>query len=98
MSPSPATASAARLEVARAVREPSDEPPAMTFQAILVFSIGFFLAYVNGANDVSKGIATLVGSGVADYRGAIVWGTAWTAIGGLFGALFAGALIATFGN
>ncbi len=70
----------------------------MTFEAILVLSIGFFLAYVNGANDVSKGIATLVGSGVTDYRRAINWGSAWTAIGGLLGALFARAMIATFGN
>src|SRR5690242_8955386 len=29
------------------------------------------LAYANGANDVSKAIATLVGSGVANYRRAI---------------------------
>lgn len=68
------------------------------FQAALVFSIGFFLAYVNGANDVSKGIATLVGSGVTDYRLAIRWGSLWTAIGGLLGALFARAMMATFGN
>jgi phosphate/sulfate permease len=27
------------------------------------------------ANDVSKGIATLVGSGVTSYRRAILWGT-----------------------
>jgi inorganic phosphate transporter, PiT family len=70
----------------------------MNFEAILVLSIGFFLAYVNGANDVSKGIATLVGSGVTDYRRAIGWGTAWTAIGGLLGALLAGAMLATFGS
>src|SRR5712692_281687 len=65
---------------------------------VLVLLVGFFLAYVNGANDVSKGIATLVGSGITDYRRAIGWGTAWTAIGGLLGALFARAMIATFGN
>jgi len=70
----------------------------MSFEAILVLSIGFFLAYVNGANDVSKGIATLVGSGVTDYRRAIGWGTAWTAVGGLLGALGARAMMATFGN
>jgi len=70
----------------------------MTLEALLVLSVGVFLAYANGANDVSKGIATLVGSGVTDYRRAIAWGTAWTAIGGLLGTLFAGAMLATFGN
>lgn len=70
----------------------------MTLEAFLVLSVGVFLAYANGANDVSKGIATLVGSGVTDYRRAIAWGTAWTAMGGLLGALFAGAMLATFGS
>ncbi len=65
---------------------------------VLVLLVGFFLAYVNGANDVSKGIATLVGSGVTDYRRAVSWGAAWTAAGGLLGALFAGAMLTTFGN
>lgn len=32
------------------------------------------LAYANGANDVSKAIATLAGSGVTNYRRAIAWG------------------------
>jgi len=65
---------------------------------VLVLLVGVFLAYVNGANDVSKGIATLVGSGVTDYRRAISWGAAWTAAGGLLGAMFAGAMLTTFGN
>ena len=30
------------------------------------------LAYANGTNDVSKAIATLVGSGVTNYRTAIM--------------------------
>ncbi len=70
----------------------------MTFEMILVLTLGGFLAYVNGANDVSKGIATLVGSGVAGYRRAVLWGAAWTAAGGFLGAHFAGAILATFGN
>jgi hypothetical protein len=32
------------------------------------------LAFANGSNDVSKGIATLAGSGVTNYRRAILWG------------------------
>ncbi len=39
------------------------------------------LAFANGANDVSKGVATLVGSGVTDYRRAVAWGTLWTGAG-----------------
>jgi len=40
----------------------------MTLAVVAVTLIGGFIAYVNGANDVSKGIATLAGSGVTDYR------------------------------
>src|SRR5438552_1883128 len=36
------------------------------------------LAYANGANDVSKAVATLVGSGVTNYHTALLWGTIWT--------------------
>ncbi|WP_432840176.1 inorganic phosphate transporter [Dactylosporangium sp. CA-092794] len=48
---------------------------------ILVMLIG--LAAANGANDVSKGVATLAGAGVTAYRTAILWGTAATAVGAL---------------
>jgi PiT family inorganic phosphate transporter len=54
------------------------------------------LAYANGANDVSKAIATLVGSGVTDYRRAIAWGTVCTVLGGICSAFLASALIGTF--
>ncbi len=54
------------------------------------------LAYVNGSNDVSKAIATLVGSGVTNYRRAIAWGTLCTVAGSLASALIASALIGTF--
>ncbi|MEK6606581.1 MAG: inorganic phosphate transporter [Myxococcota bacterium] len=70
----------------------------MTAAGVLVVLVGVGLAYANGANDVSKGIATLVGSGVTDYRRAIAWGSAWTAVGGILGALFAGAMLTTFGG
>ncbi|MGC8550290.1 MAG: hypothetical protein ACP5M4_11375 [Acidobacteriaceae bacterium] len=46
---------------------------------VLIFLLGFAVAYANGSNDVSKGIATLAGSGVTNYRRAIRWGTLWTA-------------------
>ncbi|HWP65133.1 MAG TPA: inorganic phosphate transporter [Candidatus Limnocylindria bacterium] len=70
----------------------------MTVSIGLVLIVGAVLAYANGSNDVSKGIATLVGSGVTDYRRAIAWGTAWTAVGGLLGAVLAGAMLSTFGT
>jgi PiT family inorganic phosphate transporter len=54
------------------------------------------LAYANGSNDVSKAIATLVGSGVTDYRRAIAWGTVCTVAGSLCSALVASALIGAF--
>ena len=54
------------------------------------------LSFANGANDVSKGIATLVGSGVTSYRKAIIWGMVWTVVGGLVASVFALELVRTF--
>jgi len=64
----------------------------------VILTLGVLVAYVNGSNDVSKGIATLAGSGVTDYRRAILWGTVWTGLGGFAGALLAGAMVETFGK
>ena len=52
--------------------------------------------FANGSNDVSKGIATLAGSGVTNLRRAILWGTVWTGLGALAAALVAKALVRTF--
>ncbi|MBI4625530.1 MAG: inorganic phosphate transporter [Verrucomicrobia bacterium] len=57
-----------------------------------MLAVGFF----NGANDVSKSIATLVGSGVTRYRVAIVWGSVWTFAGAAAAALAAQGLVAAF--
>jgi len=65
---------------------------------VLVIVVSMLLAYANGANDVSKGIATLVGSGIADYRRAILWGTLWTGLGGATAIFVAGAMLETFGE
>ena len=54
------------------------------------------LAFANGSNDVSKGIATLVGSGVSNFRAAVIWGTLWTVAGGLLAAFASQGLVATF--
>ncbi len=69
----------------------------MSLALLLVAASGAGIAYMNGANDVSKGIATLVGSGVANYRRAILWGTLCTGFGGLAGAFLAGAMVQKFG-
>jgi inorganic phosphate transporter, PiT family len=62
----------------------------------LLVAAVLLLSFANGGNDVSKGIATLVGSGVTSYRKAIVWGTIWTVAGGLVASVFALELVRTF--
>lgn len=64
--------------------------------AVLLILLTVAVAYANGANDVSKGVATLVGSGVADLRRALRWGTAWTVAGGIAAAFAARGLVAVF--
>jgi len=66
--------------------------------SLLAFALVFALAFANGANDVSKAIATLVGSGVTDYRSAIAWGTVWTVIGAGMAAFVASAMVNTFSH
>ncbi|MEX1243769.1 MAG: inorganic phosphate transporter [Thermoanaerobaculia bacterium] len=58
--------------------------------------LALVLAFANGSNDVSKGIATLVGSGVSNFRAAVLWGTIWTVAGGLLAAYASQGLMATF--
>lgn len=65
---------------------------------MVAVAIGALLAFVNGANDLSKGIATLVGSGLATPKRALGWGTLWTLLGAVAGAIFATAMVATFGK
>ena len=64
--------------------------------SLLALLLVMAMAYANGTNDVSKAIATLVGSGVTDYRTAIIWGTAWTVAGAGLSALVASAMLKTF--
>lgn len=54
------------------------------------------LAFANGSNDVSKAVATLVGSGVTTYRTAIFWGAGWTVAGALAAGFLATAMVKTF--
>jgi PiT family inorganic phosphate transporter len=64
--------------------------------ALLLLVLTLVLAAANGANDVSKGISTLFGSGVGSYRRAVVWGTLWTGAGALVAAFASQRLVATF--
>jgi PiT family inorganic phosphate transporter len=64
--------------------------------SLLALLLVMAMAYANGANDVSKAIATLVGSGVTDYRTAIIWGTAWTMAGACLSVFVASAMLTTF--
>jgi inorganic phosphate transporter, PiT family len=61
-----------------------------------LIALALFLAFANGSNDISKGIATLVGSGVSNFRAAVLWGTVWTVAGGLVAAFASQGLVATF--
>lgn len=54
------------------------------------------LAFANGANDISKGIATLVGSGIASIRRATLWGVVTTALGSVAAIVFGGLLLRVF--
>lgn len=62
----------------------------------MLIALTLMLAFANGANDVSKGIATLVGSGVTRFRAAVAWGTLWTAVGALSAAFASQGLVAAF--
>jgi PiT family inorganic phosphate transporter len=54
------------------------------------------LAFANGANDNSKGVATLVGFGAARPRTALLYATLATALGGMISFWLAGGLLAGF--
>ncbi|MGE5191547.1 MAG: anion permease [Deltaproteobacteria bacterium] len=66
----------------------------MTFAIVLLAVFG--LAYANGANDNFKGVATLFGSGITDYRKALWWGTAATCAGSVAAVLLAEKLLSNF--
>lgn len=70
----------------------------MDLSILLTFLLILVLAFANGTNDVSKAIATLVGSGVTNYRTAIAWGTFWTMTGAAVAASVASAMVKTFSS
>ena len=63
---------------------------------VFLFLFVMSLAYANGANDVSKGVGTLVGSGLTTYRRGLTWGTLWTVAGALVAIVVSVRLVRTF--
>jgi len=63
---------------------------------VFLFLATCFLAYSNGANDNFKGVATLFGSGTANYKSAIWWATLTTFAGSVCSIFLAQALIKSF--
>ncbi len=51
--------------------------------SVVAVVLALLVAAVNGSNDVAKGVATLAGSGVTNYRTAILWGALTTLAGGI---------------
>ncbi len=62
--------------------------------AILLLTAG--LAAANGANDVSKGVATLAGAGVTRYRTAVLWGVVATFAGSMLSLILAARITKLF--
>lgn len=54
------------------------------------------VAFANGANDISRAAATLVGSGIGTYRKTLRWGIAWTLVGSLLSGIIAGGVAQGF--
>ncbi len=63
-----------------------------------LFLVVLLLSYCNGANDISKGIATLAGAGTVKDRTAILWGTVTTILGALVAIGLTSTLVRTFSN
>ncbi|MEO6163672.1 MAG: inorganic phosphate transporter [Candidatus Binatia bacterium] len=68
----------------------------MTLWPIIIVGATLFVAYANGANDNFKGVATLFGSGTADYRRALGWATITTFAGSLTAFFLATRLVSIF--
>jgi inorganic phosphate transporter, PiT family len=64
--------------------------------AMVILVLLAVLSAANGANDVSKGVATLRGSGLASYRTAVLWGAVTTFAGSLLSAALAHNMLKVF--
>lgn len=65
----------------------------MDIYLIVAVTLLAFLSFANGANDVSKAIATLAGAKVTSIRKAVMWGTLWTLAGSMSGLYWSAAII-----
>jgi len=54
------------------------------------------LSYANGANDVARSVATLIGSGTTNYSRGLLWGALWTGLGATLAAWLASRMLRTF--
>lgn len=63
---------------------------------VLLLLITLFVAYANGANDNFKGVATLYGANVTDYKKAILIGTVATFAGCIASVFLAEGLVKAF--
>ena len=68
----------------------------MSYWPVVIVAATLFVAYANGANDNFKGVATLFGSGTADYRKALGWATITTLAGSVAAFFLATKLISIF--
>ncbi len=68
----------------------------MDSPAVIAIGVGVILAAANGSNDLSKGVASLAGAGLADYRKALAWGTIWSLAGGIAAAIAGTEMVNTF--
>ena len=64
-------------------------------KVLLILAVGL-LSFANGANDNFKGVATLWGAGLTNYRRAIAWATGFTFVGSLTAISRGSALAAKF--
>ena len=62
----------------------------------LTLIASLFLAFVNGANDNFKGVATLYGSGALSYRRSLALATLSTLVGSILSFALASGLIRAF--
>jgi len=63
---------------------------------IAIFGAVLMLAYVNGANDNFKGVSTLFGGGILNYKEALTWSSFSTAVGCLAAMLLVHGLAKKF--
>ncbi|MGG3957645.1 inorganic phosphate transporter [Bhargavaea massiliensis] len=73
-----------------------DLVPNYSLESIIGITIVAWLAAENGGNDVSKGVAPLVASGVARERTALIYGAIVTALAGTISIYFAIKLLKLF--